>query len=143
MICNTKCLFLLSTHLCLFPKQFVFDSSLFFFSHPFLMFFEVLPFPGLEVEPCVGEGTDLGQQSLNERMEFILHDRQTDKCKYTHIQTELSVGKPALTSTSSVRTCSMGCIFLTVHNQATTQQRYVFTPSLPGIFHICRSTPLP
>ncbi|TNN61748.1 hypothetical protein EYF80_028047 [Liparis tanakae] len=38
---------------------------------------EVLPFPGLEVEPCVGKGTDLGQQSLNERMKFILHGGQT------------------------------------------------------------------
>lgn len=74
-----------SSHLCLLPQQFVFDRSLFFFSHPFLMFFEVFPFPGLEVEPCVGEGTDLGQQSLNERMELILHDRQTDINVNTHI----------------------------------------------------------
>lgn len=35
------------------------------------MFFEVLPFPGLEVKPRVGKGTNLGQQSLNERMELI------------------------------------------------------------------------
>ena len=66
-----------SSHLRLLPQQLVFDSSLFFFSHPFLMFFEVLPFPGLEVEPCVCKGTDLWQQSLDERMELILRDRQT------------------------------------------------------------------
>lgn len=41
------------------------------------MFFEVLPFPGLEVKPRVGKGTNLGQQSLNERMELILDDRDT------------------------------------------------------------------
>jgi len=70
------------SHLCLLPQQFIFDSSLFFFSHPFLMLFEVLPFPGLEVEPCVGKGTDLGQQSLNERMKFILW--RTDMNLITH-----------------------------------------------------------
>ena len=45
------------------------------------MFFEVFPFPSLQVEPCVGEGTDLGQQSLNKWMEFILHVKQTDQHK--------------------------------------------------------------
>lgn len=69
---------LFPSHLCLLPQQLVFDSSFFFFSHSFLVLFEVFPFPGLKVEPCVGEGTNLGQQSLNEWMEFILCDRETD-----------------------------------------------------------------
>lgn len=58
------------------------------------MFFEVLPFPGLEIEPCVGEGTDLGQQSLNERMELILRQREGGKHHFDEtelIQTGLCV----------------------------------------------------
>ena len=64
------------SHLCLLAQEFIFNCSLFFFSHPLLMFFEILPLPGLKVEPCVGEGTDLGEQSLNEWMELILRERK-------------------------------------------------------------------
>ena len=83
-----------SSHLRLLPKQFIFDSSLFFFSHPFLMLFEVFPFPSLQVEPCVGEGTDLGQQSLNKWMKLILHVKQTDKHKHIIWYTQWSITKP-------------------------------------------------
>lgn len=66
------------THLCLLPQQLILHSSFFLYRHSFLVFFEILSFPGLKVEPSVGEGTNLGQQSLDEWMELILRGEQTN-----------------------------------------------------------------
>lgn len=59
-------------HFRLLVEQLIFDSPLLVFRHPFLVFLEVLAFPGLEVEPGVGEGPNMREEGLNERMEFIL-----------------------------------------------------------------------
>lgn len=65
-----------STHLRLLSQQLIFHRSLFLYRHSFLVFFEILSFPGLKVEPRVSEGTNLRQQSLDKRMEFILKGKQ-------------------------------------------------------------------
>lgn len=43
------------------------------------MFFEVFPLSGLQVEPCIGEGADMGQKCFNERMKLILGKRDKNK----------------------------------------------------------------
>lgn len=65
-----------STNLRLLSQQLIFHRSLFLYRHSFLVLFEILSFPGLKVEPRVREGTNLRQQSLDKRMEFILKERQ-------------------------------------------------------------------
>lgn len=47
------------------------------------MFFEVFSFSGLQVEPCVGEGSDVGQKCFDERMKFILGEteRRIHNCR--------------------------------------------------------------
>lgn len=67
-----------STHLRLLSQQLIFHRSLFLYRHSFLVLFEILSFPGLKVEPRVSEGTNLRQQSLDKRMEFILKEKQRE-----------------------------------------------------------------
>lgn len=47
------------------------------------MFFEVFSLSGLQVEPCVGEGADMGQKRFNERMKLILGEteRRIHNCR--------------------------------------------------------------
>jgi hypothetical protein len=40
------------------------------------MFFEVFSFSGLQVEPCVGEGSDVRQKCFDEWMKFILGETE-------------------------------------------------------------------
>ena len=63
----------------LLAQQLVFDRALFVLGHPLLVLLEVLAFPGLKVEPCVGNCTDMGKKCLNEGMKFILLFRQREK----------------------------------------------------------------
>lgn len=52
--------------------QLLLDPAFLLHGHAFLVLFEVLAFGGLQVEPGVGEGLDVGQQRLYKWMEFIL-----------------------------------------------------------------------
>lgn len=47
------------------------------------MFFEVFSLSGLQVEPCVGEGADMGQKCFYERMKLILGEteRRIHNCR--------------------------------------------------------------
>lgn len=64
------CPFLLN--LWLLTQKLIFDCTLLVLGHPLLMLLEVLAFSGLEVEPRVGDGTDVRKKCLNEGMKFIL-----------------------------------------------------------------------
>uniref|UniRef100_A0AAY5K854 Uncharacterized protein n=1 Tax=Esox lucius TaxID=8010 RepID=A0AAY5K854_ESOLU len=55
----------------LLAEQFVLDRTLLVLGHPFLVLLEVLAFPGLEVEPRVGNGTDMREKRLDKGMKFI------------------------------------------------------------------------
>ena len=52
--------------------QHLLHPSLLVHVHPLLMLLVVAPLRRLQIEPRVRERLDVGQQGLNERMEFIL-----------------------------------------------------------------------
>lgn len=48
------------------------------------MLFEILAFGGLQIEPRVRERFNVGQQRLDERMEFVL--RKTERVDYNVVR---------------------------------------------------------
>lgn len=74
------CPFLLN--LWFLTQKLILHRTLLVLGHSLLVLLKVLAFSGLEVEPCVGNGTDVGKKCLNEGMKFILeHPRDTVRRK--------------------------------------------------------------
>lgn len=72
------CPFLLN--LCFLAQKLVLHGTLLVLRHSLFVLLEVLAFSGLEVEPRVGNGTDMRKKCLNEGMKFILeHPMDTER----------------------------------------------------------------